>query len=127
MNPCLTWDENEQCIVHSVSELDQMIEKLTAKAKEENMPFTVELQVDPETALVIVVGREESHVAFYSTASRPPIVTSIGPWDEDEQIVFTHRGHWSSMDKRFWVPIAEAREAMRSYFLTGRRPDNITW
>ena len=122
----LSWHENEFVEVHSVDELDQLIDQLTMQAKQ-RMPFSIELSVNNATSLLIVVGREESHMEFYSGQSRPPIVGCVGPWNDDEFIVFSHRGHYSEIDKRYCVPVMDARKALRQYFQTGLRPNNILW
>ena len=126
MTPHLVWHENEHAEVHSVDELDLLIDQLTIQAQQ-TMPFSIELSVNNETGLLVVVGCEESHMEFYSAQSKPPILGCVGPWDDDELIVFSQRGHYSEMYKRYCVPITEARKALRQYFQTGMRPDNIMW
>jgi hypothetical protein len=66
-------------------------------------------------------------VEFHSTDPRPNGFGSVGPWDDDEVIDFNFKGEITEMQRRYWVPISDAREALRLYFLTGDRPDNINW
>ena len=126
MTPQLFWEEANRTEVRSVEELDRLVDQLTVEARAD-MPLTVELHVGDETAMSIVVGREESHVEFHSAATHPPIVACHGPWNDDELIEFSHRGQYSELPRRYFVPIADAREALRRYFRTGTRPDNIAW
>src|SRR5690349_12185345 len=103
MTPYLIWGEDERADIRSVEELDQLVDQLTMLAKED-MPFTVDLYVDDQTALYIVIEREESQVTFASARSHPPIISSLGPWDDDEPIEFTYRGQESSVPRRYFVP-----------------------
>jgi hypothetical protein len=122
--PYLQWHERAE--VHSLQQLDLLVDHLTTEANAD-APFTVDLHANPRTGLLIVLGREESHVEFYSADSRPPIVTCRGSWEDDELIVFYYRGHHSELPKRAWIPIEDDRETLRRYFLTGKRPENIRW
>lgn len=125
MTPYLLWDDKETRI-SSLEALDNLLDHLTVEAKQ-LMPFTVELHVNNDTGLLIVLGQTESPVEWYSAADRFPIMGAHGPWDDDNLLVFLHHGHYSELPKRFCVPIADAREALRQYFLTGVRPSNIHW
>jgi hypothetical protein len=122
----LEWDENQQADVHSLDELERLIDELSLQAQGE-LPFSVELYGNVDTCLSILVGGEVSHLEFFSAKSRPPVVVSSGPWSDDEFVVCTHRGHYSEMPKKYCIPVADAREALRRYFLTGERPDNVAW
>ena len=126
MIPYLVWHENESREIHSLEELDQLMHDLDHEGCE-STPFSVSLQVNPETELYIVVGCEESHVEFYAADQSPLVVSCTGPWDDDVLIAFYYRGHYSEMPRRYCVPIADAKEAMRQYFLTGKRPQNLKW
>jgi hypothetical protein len=125
MTPYLIWEE-ERAEVRSVEELDAVLDRLTLQAKEDT-PFTVELYITDATMLYIIVGRDESQVVYYASADKPVAVSSVGPWEDDEPINFLYRGYESSVPKRYFVPITEAREAMRRFFQTGAAPNNITW
>lgn len=127
MTPYLVWDEDNRAEIDSVEELDRLVDRLTAEALEA-VPFTVTLQVDDDTSMFIVVGRDESHMEFYSTACDPHLWSCRGPWDDDEHIEFLYRGHDSGIPKRYCVPIADARKALRQFFRTGgQRPENVEW
>lgn len=125
----LEWDRNERADAPSVQELDHILDRLTAQARA-SRPFSVDLFLDSGDALAIVVGGEVSVMNFYSPTHRPPVVGCRGLWSEDEAeelIVFDFRGEYSEIEKRYTVPTADAREGMRRFFITGERPDNITW
>jgi len=128
MTPYLLWgDEEWECVeVSSLAALDATVDRLESAARG-NMPHTVELYHTEERLLLIMVGHEASYVAFYSTDYRPYRWACRGPWDDDEHIEFLYRGHHSGIDRRYTVPRAAAREALRRFFATGDRPDNLTW
>lgn len=123
----IEWDEDQREIVRSVEELDAWLDRLTQAAEVAAELFTVELHTPDDQVLALIVGGEESQVAFYSAAHNPPYLSSLGPWEDDEPIEFAHRGQYSSLPRRFFVPIAEARESMRRFFQARTLPDNICW
>ena len=125
----LMWEHDQQVEVNSVEELDLLLDLLDQRALEVRggISFGVQLEVNDETTMLIVLGGKVSHAEFYSDHGRPLAVGSRGPWDDDELIAFNVWGQRSEMPKRFCVPIEDAREALRQYFRTGRRPDNIAW
>jgi hypothetical protein len=112
--------------VTSVEELDQLLDHLTALARHEG-PFSVDLSINDRSDIGAVLGRDESHLEFYSADEPPTYSASSGPWDDDTLIPFMHHGSYSELPRRYFVPADEARAALRSYFLTGRRPENIDW
>ena len=124
----------------SLAQLEQLIEDGTAEALKEGMPLGIELRVNLETDLGFSVGHTASHLEFYSIQGRdkddigfysqthpPQIVVSLGPWDSEECIELNFTGEPSSVPLRHCVPIADALEAVRCYYKTGARPDNIQW
>lgn len=125
--PYLSWNRKGYAEFRTLQELEQLIEQLTVQAYEQNQLIGVEVCVDDDSCLLITVGREETHMEFYSTAGKPLVVVCRGPWDNDELITYNHGGQWSEMEKRYCVPSMEARVALRIYFETGLRPNNITW
>jgi hypothetical protein len=126
MTPYLFWDRDKRAEFHSLHELEQLIEQLTIQATKDNMPLGIEVNVNIQTCLLITVGCEKSHLAFHTTTG-PYAVVCRGPWDSDERIEASFMGEPSSVEKRYCVPIADAQEALRRYFQTGARPDNIMW
>lgn len=128
MSVYLEWDEHQCAEVSSVEELDRLLDQLTLQARNEQ-PFSVDLVADAGTALSIVVGDVIAPVNFYSPTGHPLVVGCSYPWEEDgdQLFVFFARGSYSETEKRYTIPIADAREAMRRFLVTGQRPDNITW
>lgn len=130
MNGHLMWGQEDHADISSVEELDRALDQLTIESERIGMPTGVQLQIDGGAAMSIVVGREESHVEFYSPTARPPAVGCRGPWqgeEGDELLVFNFGGEYTEIEKRYSVPVAQAREAIRIFFTTGLRPENIAW
>ena len=129
MTAYLEWDRNQRTNAFSVQELDRILDQLTLQATNE-LPFSVDLVLDSGDALSIVVGDIITPVNFYSSAGHPLVVGCSGFWEGeegDQEFVFDHRGSYSEIEKRYTIPIANAREAMRRFFATARRPDGIPW
>ncbi|MEZ4666592.1 MAG: Imm1 family immunity protein [Anaerolineae bacterium] len=126
MIPYLEWNKDENSEVPTLEELNRLIGQLETEGRT-SRAFTVTVRVNDETGMTMVVGRQESHITFYDANARPPVRGCTGPWDDDQLIVYSYRGHYSEIPRRFCVPIADAREAMRIYFRTGQRPENLSW
>jgi hypothetical protein len=120
--PYLLWHNGKQ-EVNSLAELDALLDALATTSQD----FSVELCVNNLTALSITVGSNESHVEFYSEIEHPPVSICKGNRNADGRYLFLHQGEPSSVWKRDCVPIEMARAAMREYFLTKARPNNIPW
>ena len=127
MMPYILWDRDKRAEFHSLRELEYLVDQLTIQAEQDQMPIGIQIQLNSDTSLLITVGCAESHVGFYSTTARPLAVVCRGPWDSDELIEVNFMGEPSTVEKRYCVPIGDAREAIRRYILTGMRPDNIRW
>src|SRR5688572_4288072 len=121
------WDQNETAEITSVHMVDELLDQLTLRAKKDRMPFTVQIILNDDSALLITVGSDLSHLEFYSTSQHPPVVPSNNQWNEniDEILIFYHGGEPSSVNKKSCIPIVAARQAVRQYYATGKRPTNI--
>ncbi len=129
MNASLEWDRNQRATVSSVQELDCLLDQLTREAAH-SYPFSVDLILDSGDALSMVIGESITPVQFYSLTGHPLVVGCSGPWEGeegDQLFVFDHRGSYSEIEKRYTIPIADAREATRRFLATGERPHNVTW
>jgi hypothetical protein len=115
--------------VASAESLEELLDELTLRAQEINMPFSVQIELEDDSAILISVGSGISHLEFYSASHHPPVVASLSQvsTDGDEIVTVLHGGIPSTVSRGSCVPIAEARAAVRQYFETGRRPTNISW
>jgi hypothetical protein len=122
----LSWAEGKSATVASVDELDERLDALDAEAREGD-PFVAEVARPDGAVLSIGLGRDAS-VLNYSASPDPPYYTSHSPGGSgDESPVFYYYGHWSEFRPDAAVPMENAREAVRVFFRTGDRPDNIDW
>ena len=106
-----------------------MIDAITNHSEEIGMPFSVQLQMDENSALLFTVGLSVCHLEYYSVHDSPIIIGCRGSWEnENEIITFLHGDEPSSeMEKKYFVPLEEALQGIEEYYLTGRRPENIQW
>lgn len=126
VTPRLEWREDQFAHVKSLEDLDRLIDGLSEEAAT-GLPFSIELSMNSDTALSIVIGTEISHMNFFSMISVPHVVGCRGPWNDDELLVFLYRNEYSEMPRKYCVPVEDAREALRQYFVTGVRPQNVVW
>jgi hypothetical protein len=127
MTTTVSWYGHEPVEIETISELDKCLDFLSEEARA-SMPFSVAISIDEEeSSLMLTLGRQESHMEYYSAQETPMISGCRGPWDSDELIRFFLNGEYSEVKKRFFVPIEIARESARIYFLTRKRPQNVTW
>lgn len=119
----LLWGQNEQAPVRSVEELDQLLDRLTHDASD---PLVAVLEPPGEAALSIGLGSDRSLLNFISSPD-PPYFTSQGLEKSDESIEFFYCGELTEYPRRALIPVEDAREAMRRFFKTGERPDNVGW
>lgn len=125
--PYLLWGDDERAEFDSLPQLEELIDQLTSKAAAQKTSLAVQVCINAETGLLISVGSEASHMEFTSPTGRPRGVASRGPWDDDRLVEMDFMGQISELPRRYWVPIADAREALRRFYLTGTRPNNIAW
>src|SRR5688572_32723407 len=103
--------------ITSSNMLEELLDRLTILAKDDDMRFTAQIILNDDSGILITVGSEISHLEFYSASQRPPIVPSIGQWNigEDEIVIALHGGVPSTVQKNSCVPIEHARDAVRQY------------
>jgi hypothetical protein len=126
--PYFCWDANNQKQFGSLEELEREIDKIEEQSRLDKIPIGVEVSATPDTALMITLGSDASHLEFYGANQSPLLSSSIGPWDDDTLIEGMYLGDViTQMEKRYCVPLHEARAALRMYVTTKVRPSNIRW
>lgn len=126
-DPYITWGIHQRAKIHNIEELDEWIDTLTRVAKDGGRPFSVQLRKGESTGLLFTVGLDISHLEFYSEKNSPIIVGSRGSMDDEEIIIFLHGDEPSEMEKKYFVSMESARQAIKMYFTTGERPENVSW
>lgn len=114
--PYITWDESEKSEIHSLEELDKLLDSLHKHASKTANIFSVEFFNSENTGLLITIGANESHVEYYTKNGRPPIVSCKEDNDNPELHLFLHHGEPSSVNKTSCVSIKDARNAIREYY-----------
>jgi Immunity protein Imm1 len=110
--------------VRSEQELLDRLREIAAHAGE--APPLVELYQPDGSSLAIGVGAERSVVTFIPSPDEPDWL-SRGEDDDGAPPVFYLHGHYSDFSPDAAVPADAAVEAMRRFYATGQRPDNIAW
>lgn len=118
----------ERTTVASLRELDEWLDRLSAMAEQQD-PFVVELVNATYGALGMGLGHPTSALAF-KFGDDPPYYESAGPRARLKlpgNACFYYQGQWSEFPPETLVPNETARAAMREFFATGKRPENIVW
>ncbi len=123
----LSWGKNEKMIISSISQLNGQIDLLLSGISKSILPIAIELSKNGEMSLLITIGAEQSHVEFFDKNGSPLVVGCLGPVDSSELIEYSFFDEPTEMEIRYCVPISSALEAIREFFLLGRRPTNIKW
>lgn len=107
--------------------MEQFICNLEEEARSEGKLCAVQVSVNDSTAMLITVGGSESYTLFCMEGEKPPIVSALSLSDDNRLLKFDFMGESSQMERRYWVPIEEALEALRYYLLTGMRSERLNW
>jgi hypothetical protein len=91
-------------------------------------PFVVELADSEAGTLGVVIGRDWSAATHERADGAPPYLISagdaaLGP----DPLVCFHSGEWTELPGEAAIPIATAREAMRSFLRDREVPSNLRW
>jgi hypothetical protein len=126
MERVVAWDQNEVA-VHSVRELDALLDRLSAEA-ERDTPFMVTLAREDGSTLSIGLGRPESTASYVSGTFDPPYFASRGDGaGEGAPVEFVFSGEITEFPPWSVVPTEAARQALRVFFETGELSPEIDW
>lgn len=120
------WGESNEAHVLSVSALDRLLDELTGQA-EQDKPFIVELVADNGATLSIGLGQPLSVMNFVPASLDPPYMQSANANAGADELAFYYKGDYSEFPPESGIPVDQAREGLRRFFVTGELPDNITW
>jgi hypothetical protein len=67
------------------------------------------------------------NLEYFSINERSIGAGSYFKWPQYEEFTFCHRGEISEMGNENFVPVDLAREAVREFYLTRKRPTIIKW
>jgi Immunity protein Imm1 len=109
-----------------LSALDIVLDELDAKFRAEEDPTLVTVAESPERRIAIAVGGDESVVSLTDDADGY-YLSANGKPDDGTTVWFSIGNTVSEFSANNVVPTAEARDAVRRFFVTRRLPDNIEW
>jgi Immunity protein Imm1 len=123
--PTLGWRHDEAAErIDSEQALVRRLEEIGAANSEQ--PPLVTLAMTDGSWLAVGVGRDYSIVNYVKSIAEPDYL-SEGDLAVDEPPVFYFDGHYSEFPPDAAVSVEDAYEAMRRFYRTGERPDNISW
>ncbi|MDB4937482.1 MAG: Immunity protein Imm1 [Labilithrix sp.] len=119
--------EAEAVSVHSIEELDALLDHLDSLARA-TAPFLVVLVSDEGSSLTIGVGREESVAEFSDGSDEGASFASIpDPTRTGAPLVFELDGEPNEMLAELATPAEATREAARYFFANGGRDPALRW
>jgi Immunity protein Imm1 len=119
------WEQNE-VVVHSVDELDEILDRLTAEANAA-LPLVAVLGREDGSTLSIGLGCPYSVLDFVDGSLDPPYIISRGDSERQEPVKFLYSGEMTEFPPWSAIPVEAAREAMRYFFEKGELSPNIDW
>lgn len=107
--------EGKSRVITSIEQFDQMVLELETEALNTH-PFIAELVTTNKKVFSIGFGSPLS-VASYSPSFGVHF-HSIGNDSNSETMVFFYGGSWSEIRRRYAIPFALAKAALRTFYLT---------
>lgn len=122
----IKWDASPETTVHTIEDLDHVLDRLHQYCTAAPVLATVELPSSGDS-LSIGLGRAESVLNFVSGSGDPPYWSSVGEHEKDEAVSFIFMGELSEIPLRHLIPMAVARQAVREFVQTGKLSNKVTW
>lgn len=122
----IRWDSSHETTVHTIEDLDLVLDQLQKGSTAAPILATVELPSSGDS-LSIGLGREESVLNFVSGSGDPPYWSSVGKYEEEDAVIFNIMGEFSEIPLRHLIPMDAARQVVRDFAQTGKLSDKVTW
>lgn len=116
--------------VRTVEELDDLLDRLTEEAVADNRPLYVQLATEDGTrGLQVALGRDYSTLEYHdaSDPANPRLDISQGIVHVPENDEFDLGGTPTSVRTAAGISVDDAREAVREFFRTRKRPSQMQW
>lgn len=122
------WGRGEREEVRTGSDLDALLDRVEAEAREVGKPQDVQVTVEGAGTLGIVVGADRSFLNHIPTDLNPPYMVSVGGEGGAEPFVFyVAGGHYSETLRRNTITPDAARAAVRHFLATGDLSPAVEW
>jgi hypothetical protein len=122
--------ENEPPIeVRDVTRLNEVVRSASGEAHAEGLLSIVFIEAENGNSLGLVVGGDETSLAFNYGHLDPPYYSSKG-MDENEEPVLTacvSLRHHTELPRNSVIPMKEGMLAVHEFFETGELPSCIEW
>lgn len=123
----VTW-EHEEVELYSTGEVESLLDRLHEEFRAGQGTLVVVELSDTEDSLAIGLGRDLSVLNYVRGSKDPPYFTSTSDDECSEQLTtFRFMDDLSEFPSRNLIPVAAAREAMRSFCLTSQLPASVRW
>lgn len=124
----VTVQEGETISARSRQELAELLAAAGQLAKSRDMLAIVTLESEAGATLSIVVGGEETVLAFDGSFD-PPYFASKGASDEKEPYLecYLHFDHHTEISRDHVVPFSVGEQAAYEFLETGVRPECVQW
>ena len=120
----LAWSEDGHTIIESAEQLDALLRRLNHEWRDH--PSMAELVRPDGAALSIGLGREHA-VLSLALDPDPPYFVSAGDPLARGSLWFNYHGSPSEFPMHQAVDLDRAVDAMKSFFDTGKQPDEVDW
>ncbi len=125
---CVEWGRGPQQDRIDETQLDSVLDRVAAEARQQGKPQDVQITVDGGGTLGIVVGAEWSVLNHVPQDRNPPYMTSVGQDRSDDLLVFYVAGdHYSETLRRNAISPEAARAALRHFVTTGELSPDVDW
>ncbi|PKW13307.1 Imm1 family immunity protein [Saccharopolyspora spinosa] len=115
--------------ITTVAELDDLLDRVTADAIEEDVPTYAEIvTADRLRILQIGLGQRDYSSLIYCNKPADILEASKGTLPMPDDAGFDYGGTWTDAPINSAIPITTARQAARDFLSSdGHRPANLEW
>lgn len=121
------WGKGGVATVHSVEELDSVLDRVDEDARASSLPTLVDIVGPEREHLTIGLGLDSSILLFDWSDVQRPGYRSLGDVDDDGDVHFMYGGSYTEFSTMSAIPATIAREAARLFFRDPGLPSNVEW
>jgi len=115
--------------VKDVTQLDEVLQAASEEARARKMLGAILMETDNGNVLTMVVGGEETVLAFDYGHRNPPYYASRGASDEVDPLMTCYLTfqHHTEFPRKYVIPLADGVKAVRQFLDSGDLPTCINW